>query len=88
MKRATLRIVDVEPDNLLRSEWAIIPGNWRMRNGHTAEVRKILPLVGPHGKPFPVWSGICIECDEPRTWFMNGFYGAGGDHGYDLVRPA
>lgn len=91
MTRAqALRIIDEQPDFLARSVLSIKEGEWRMRNGHTAQVLGLLNLPykdGAVSKNFPVWKGRCVECNEPRTWNINGTYAAVGKHGYDIVGP-
>ena len=89
--KTALRIVDETPDFWNRSALTLAPGLWRMRNGHTARVEKRLDLpykVGTKHKTFPVWKGVCIECNEPRTWNVNGTYAAVGKHGYDIMGRA
>lgn len=94
MKAATLRLADDQPNDWkLRSALDIVPGLWRMRNGHTAKVEKRIdiPYVETAtGKPkvYPIWKGICVECAEPRTWNVNGTYSPVGKHGYDLLGRA
>lgn len=53
-----------------------------------ANIEKILQLPYGDGKSFPVWKGVCVECNEPRTWNINGTYAAVGKHGYDLLSRA
>lgn len=83
-----LRIVDEPPDFWNRSALSLAPGLWRMRNGHTAKLEKLLQL--PYGKNqfFPVWKGICVECNEPKTWNTNGTYAAVGKHDLDILGAA
>lgn len=88
MKSAVLRTVEVQPhDWLSRSALTLFPGAWRMRNGHTARIEKLLRLPYGEGKFFPVWKGFCVECNEPKTWNLNGTYAAVGKHDLDIVGP-
>lgn len=89
MKSAALRLPDDQPcDWALRSVLNIAPGEWCMRNGHTAKVEKLLQLPYGEGKHFPVWKGICVDCNEPKTWNINGTYAAVGKHALDIVGRA
>lgn len=88
MKSAALRIVDEAPTYGARSALEIAPGLWRMRNGHTARVEKLLQLPYGKGKLFPVWKGLCVECNEPKTWNINGTYAAVGKHALDILGAA
>lgn len=84
---------DDVPDWRVRSVLTISPGLWRMRNGHTAKIEKQIDLPykeGSTGKPrvYSIWKGLCVECETPMTWTINGCYAAVGRHRNDIVRAA
>lgn len=91
-KTARRGSVDERPDWKNRSALNIIPGLYRMRNGHTAKVEKRidLPYTDTKGKPqvYPIWKGACVECGDPHTWNVNGTYSPVGQNGCDLMGPA
>lgn len=70
-------------------ELVIAPGLWRMRNGHSArvEARLDIPFTDKAGedKLYPIWNGMCVECQERCTWRIDGHYAVTGDHAFDLV---
>lgn len=82
-------VVDEAPNFKSRSALDISPGLYRMRNGHTANVksRKDLPYTDSAGlaKVYPIWWGICVECGEPKTWNVNGTYSPVAKHANDLM---
>lgn len=63
-------------------------GVWRMRNGHTVEIRESKTVVfkSPH-REFVLWTGWCQACGHAISWLSlgGGRYSAGGKHPYDLV---
>lgn len=92
MSGAVLRIADETPDYGVRSTLVIEPGLWRMRNGHTALIEKRIDIPYKEvatGKPkiYPIWKGVCVECNDPMTWTINGCYAAVGKHRNDIVGP-
>jgi hypothetical protein len=88
-----LEFVD-EPANWRnRSALVLSPGLWRMRNGHTANIEKRINIPYKDGvsgkmKVYAIWKGICVDCDVPMTWTINGCYAAVGRHQNDIVGPA
>lgn len=85
-KRAALHLVDKQPtDWKNRSALNIAPGLWKMRNGHIAKIIGTLKLPYGVGKFFPVWKGVCVECNDPKTWNLNGTYAAVGKHANDII---
>lgn len=94
MNQPAIKLVDDQPcDWQNRSSLTIVPGLWRMRNGHTAKVIKRIDLpyietATKKPKVYPIWKGVCIECEEARTWNVNGTYSPVGKHGYDLLGRA
>lgn len=59
-----------------------------MRNGHTAEIKQQvkLPFDGKRGPEFfLVWKGRCVQCDETKTWNLDGTYSVSGPHEWDVV---
>lgn len=83
-----VKFADEQPDFMVRSVLVIAPGKWRMRNGHTAVVKKLLELPyksGTRSRMFPVWSGRCLECNCGMTWNINGTYAAVGKSPYDIL---
>lgn len=86
--RHAFRIVDETPNYRSRSALEISPGLWRMRNGHTAKIEKLMQLPYGKGKLFPVWFGKCVECNEPKTWNIGGTYAAVGKHALDILGAA
>lgn len=91
MKQSKHYVPDETPDFKVRSALALSPGLWRMRNGDTAEIVKLLhlPYKDSAGKQqqFQVWSGRCVDCQTPSTWNLNGCYAAVGKHAYDIISP-
>lgn len=84
-------LVAEPPDFSVRSVLQLAPGDWRMRNGHTARIDRKIDLPYQKGKKtlyFPIWAGNCVECGEGRTWNINGTYAAVGKHPFDIVGPA
>lgn len=82
--------VDEPPDFMSRSALSLAPGLWNMRNGHTAMIEKRIDLPYTEvatGKPkiYAIWKGICVECECPMTWTINGCYAAVGKHQNDIV---
>lgn len=77
------------PDFRHRSKLVISPGLWTMRNGHTAKVDRAIPLhyADAAGRPqiFTVWIGKCVDCNEPKTFNINGTYAVIGKHANDIV---
>lgn len=89
VKPAKLKYPDDQPtDWRLRSVLQISRGDWRMRNGHLARVDRAIALDAGGGKTFPVWFGKCVDCNEPKTWNINGTYAAVGLHPLDIVARA
>jgi hypothetical protein len=78
------------PDGSVRSALTLERGDWRMRNGHTARLEKLVtlhyedPRTGAP-KRYPIWRGMCLECATPMTWNVNGCYAAHGSHRSDIV---
>lgn len=90
---AALRIVDEPPDYAVRSALTLTPGLWRTRNGHTARLEKRIDIPYREGRTgkqavYPIWKGICVECNDPMTWTINGCFAAVGRHQNDIVGPA
>ncbi len=78
------------PDWKARSVLTLAAGKrFRMRNGHTAEIRVSKTLTYGAGKSerrFVIWYGRCVECNEAFGWNDNGTYAAVGKHPLDLVK--
>jgi hypothetical protein len=89
MRRASAqRISAIVPDWKGRSDLALSPGRWRMRNDHVAIIthQKLLPYKsGGKDKVFPIWVGRCENCSTPCTWNDNGTYSAVGKHQNDIL---
>lgn len=90
MKTAALRIADEPPDFFNRSALILAPGLWRMRSGHTAKLEKQIDIPYKEvatGKPkiYAIWKGLCVDCNDPMTWTINGCYAAVGKHQNDIV---
>lgn len=82
---------DDAPDFKNRSALTISPGLWVMRCGHTAQIDKldyIRYVISGQEKRFPIWKGMCVECNESKTWNENGTYAANGKHQYDILRKS
>lgn len=93
MTIAALRIADEKPDFKVRSALVLAAGLWHMRNGHMAllEKRIDIPYVeSATGKKkiYAIWKGVCVECEVPMTWTINGCYAAIGKHQNDILGAA